>query len=208
MILEGLLTIQTEDDGVHTAAMGPEISDSRSINQLILKPFQSSRTSDLLSALPEGVFHLTDNVLLFAQAVTGTLSHDLRIRPADTVRGWILEDVCEAFEFRIEKSDTSHDRSKLYATIQKAHSVRPFRGFNRASHAVIEAAILFSRIQFLGGDQGRHPVGGRPHVWAVARAAVGQPLRQHVGLYLGVLRRRAVCMQTAWEHSIQRDSLC
>ena len=152
MILEGLLTIQTEDDGVHTAAMGPEVSDTRSINQLILKPFQSSRTSDLLSALPEGVFHLTDNVLLFAQAVTGTLSHDLRIRPADTVRGWILEDVCEAFEFRIEKSDTSHDRSKLYATIQKAHSVRPFRGFNRASHAVIEAAILFSRIQFLGGE--------------------------------------------------------
>ena len=149
MILEGLLTIQTEDDGVHTAAMGPEISDSRSINQLILKPFQSSRTSDLLS---EGVFHLTDNVLLFAQAVTGTLSHDLRIRPADTVSGWILEDTCEAFEFRIKKSDRSHDRSKLYATIQKTHFIRPFRGFNRASHAVIEAAILFSRIQFLGGE--------------------------------------------------------
>ena len=110
MILEGILSIQTEDGGVHTAAMGPEVSDTRLMNQLILKPFQSSRTSDLLSALPEGVFHLTDNVLLFAQAVTGTLSQDLRIRSADTVRGWILEDACEAFEFRIEKSDTSHDR--------------------------------------------------------------------------------------------------
>ena len=152
MILEGLLSIQTEDGGVHTAAMGPEVSDTRAMNQLILKPFQGSRTSDLLSALPEGVFHLTDNVLLFAQAVTGTLGQDLRIRSADTVRGWILEDACEAFEFRIEKSDTSHDRSKLYATIQKTHSVRPFRGFNRASHAVIEAAILFSRIQFLGAN--------------------------------------------------------
>ena len=106
MILEGLLSIQTEDGGVHTAAMGPEVSDTRLMNQLILKPFQSSRTSDLLSALPEGVFHLTDNVLLFAQAVTGTLNQDLRIRSADTVRGWILEDACEAFEFRIEIEET------------------------------------------------------------------------------------------------------
>ena len=152
MILEGLLSVQTADGGVHIAAMGPEVSDARSVNQLILKPFQSSRTSDLLSALPEGVFHLTDNVLLFAQAVTGTLGQDLRIRPADTVRGWILEDACEAFEFRIEKSDTSHDRSKLYATIQKAHFARPFRGFSRASHAVIEAAILLSRIHLLRVD--------------------------------------------------------
>ena len=152
MIHEGLISIQTEDGGVHTAAMGPEVSDTRAMNQLILKSFQGSRTSDLLSALPEGVFHLTDNVLLFAQAVTGTLGQDLRIRPADTVRGWILEDACEAFEFRVEKSDTSYDRSKLYATIQKTHFVRPFRGFNRASHAVIEAAILFSRIQFLGAN--------------------------------------------------------
>ena len=152
MILEGLLSIRTEDGSVHTAAMGPEVPDSRSINQLILKPFQSSRTSDILSALPEGVFHLTDNVLLFAQAVTGTLSQDLRIRPAATVSGWILEDTCEAFEFRIKKSDRSHDSSKLYATIQKTHFIRPFRGFNRASHAVIEAAILFSRIQLLGGE--------------------------------------------------------
>jgi len=41
------------------------------MTHLILKPFQGSKTGSLLVSQPEGVFHLTDNVLLFAQAVTG-----------------------------------------------------------------------------------------------------------------------------------------
>ena len=71
MILEGLLTTRTEDGDVHIAAMGPEVVDSRSLTHLTLKPFQGSRTGRLLMSQPEGVFHLTDNVLLFAQADTG-----------------------------------------------------------------------------------------------------------------------------------------
>ena len=48
MILEGLLTMSTAED-VHIAAMGPEVADFRSMTQLILKPFQGSRTNDLLT---------------------------------------------------------------------------------------------------------------------------------------------------------------
>ncbi len=153
MILEGLLTTRTADGDVHIAAMGPEVMDSRSMTHLILKPFQGSRTSSLLISQPEGVFHLTDNVLLFAQAVTGVPYNRPQTRPADSVNGWILEDACEAFEFRIEQADTTGERCRLHARIQKSHLIRPFRGFNRAAHAVIEAAILFSRLHLLDAEE-------------------------------------------------------
>lgn len=152
MILEGLLTMSAAED-VHIAAMGPEVADVRSMTQLILKPFQGSRTNNLLTAHPDGVFHLTDNVLLFALAVTGVSHERPQMHPADTVKGWILEDACEAFEFRIENADTSGERCRLLAKIQKSHFVRPFRGFNRAAHAVIEAAILFSRLHLLDAEE-------------------------------------------------------
>ena len=153
MILEGLLTTRTADGDVHIAAMGPEVMNSRSMTHLILKPFQGSSTSSLLVSQPEGVFHLTDNVLLFAQAVTGVPYNRPQTRPADSVNGWILEDACEAFEFRIEQADTTGERCRLHAHIQKSHLIRPFRGFNRAAHAVIEAAILFSRLHLLDAEE-------------------------------------------------------
>ena len=156
MILEGLLTTRTEDGDVHIAAMGPEVVDSRSMTHLILKPFQGSRTGRLLVSQSEGVFHLTDNVLLFAQAVTGVPHNQPQIRSAETVNGWILEDACEAFEFRIEQADTTGERCRLHAHIQKSHYIRPFRGFNRAAHAVIEAAILFSRLHLLDPEEVQH----------------------------------------------------
>ena len=153
MILEGILTTSTATGDVHIAAMGPEVADPRFLTHLTLKPFKESRTGSLLVSQPEGVFHLTDNVLLFAQTVTGATSTRPQMRPADTVSGWILEDACEAFEFRIENADTTGERCRLHARIQKSHLIRPFRGFNRAAHAVIEAAILFSRLHLLKAEE-------------------------------------------------------
>lgn len=153
MILEGILTTSTAAGDVHIAAMGPEVADPRFMSHLTLKPFKESRTGCLLVSQPEGVFHLTDNVLLFAQAVTGATCIRPHMRPADTVSGWILEDACEAFEFRIENADTTGERCRLQARIQKSHLIRPFRGFNRAAHAVIEAAILFSRLHLLEAEE-------------------------------------------------------
>ena len=153
MILEGILTTSTAAGDVHIAAMGPEVANPRFMTHLTLKPFKESRTGSLLASQPEGVFHLTDNVLLFAQAVTGVTHKRPQMRPADTVSGFILEDACEAFEFRIENADTTGERCRLHARIQKSHLIRPFRGFNRAAHAVIEAAILFSRFHLLGAEE-------------------------------------------------------
>ncbi|NDH93883.1 MAG: DUF447 family protein [Planctomycetia bacterium] len=49
--------------------------------------------------------------------------------------------------------DTSSQRARLSAEVVASHSHRPFRGFNRAAHAVVEAAILFSRLHLLGAAE-------------------------------------------------------
>ncbi len=153
MILEGLITSCHADGSLHLAAMGPEVAEASRLDRLVLKPFAGSRTAELLAATPEGVFHLTDDVLLLARVVSGSLTEPPATRPAEKVRGWLLKDACEAFEFRIVEADTSSQRARLSAEVVASHSHRPFRGFNRAAHAVVEAAILFSRLHLLGAAE-------------------------------------------------------
>jgi len=150
VILEGLITSCHADGSLHLAAMGPEVAAARRLDRLVLKPFAGSRTAELLAATPEGVFHLTDDVLLLARVVTGSLTEPPAARPAEQISGWVLEDACEAFEFRIVEADTSGQRARLTAEVVASHFHRPFRGFNRAAHAVVEAAILSSRLHLLG----------------------------------------------------------
>ena len=162
MILEGLLTTTDPAGAMHLAAMGPQIDDSQveaaaagRIERLLLKPFASSQTGGNLLRLPEGVFHVTDDSLLLARVVTGTLATPLASRPATAVRGWVLDDACRAYEFKVVEADTSQERLRLETRVVAVHEGRPFLGFNRARHAVVEGAILVTRLHLLGADEVR-----------------------------------------------------
>ena len=162
MILEGLLTTTDPAGAMHLAAMGPQIDDSQveaaaagRIERLLLKPFASSQTGGNLLRLPEGVFHVTDDSLLLARVVTGTLAATLASRPATAVRGWVLDDACRAYEFKVVEADTSQERLRLEARVVAVHEGRPFLGFNRARHAVVEGSILVTRLHLLGADEVR-----------------------------------------------------
>jgi len=156
MILEGLVTSCVEGGGMHLAAMGPEVAEEEvaggRIQRLVLRPFGTSQTAANLARAAQGVFHLSDDVLLLAGVVTGTASPP-PARPATAVRGWVLEDACRAFEFRVESADVSQERVRLEARVVHVHEGRPFVGFNRARHAVVEAAILVTRLHLLGADE-------------------------------------------------------
>jgi hypothetical protein len=119
----------------------------------VLKPFETSQTAGNLARLPEGVFHLTDDCLLLARIVTGTLEQPPACRPAEAVRGWVLAEMCRAYEFRVEAADTTAPRGRLVARVVKVHDGRPFVGFNRARHAVVEGAILVTRLHMLGAAE-------------------------------------------------------
>ena len=154
MILEGLVTTLDAAGGMHVAAMGPWVDDDQraagAIATLVLRPFGTSQTAANLARHPEGVFHLTDDALLLARVVAGRLDAPPRARAATRVRGHVLADACRAYEFRIEAADGSEERARLVARVVEEHDLRPFLGFNRAAHAVVEAAILVTRLHLTG----------------------------------------------------------
>jgi len=157
MILEGLVTTADPTGAMHLAAMGPQVDAAvaadAAIEHLLLRPFASSQTGGNLLRLPEGVFHVTDDALLLARVVTGTLPSPPSSRPATAVRGWVLDEACRAYEFKVIAADTSEERLRLEARVVAVHEGRPFLGFNRARHAVVEGAILVTRLHILDADE-------------------------------------------------------
>ncbi|MFM7411652.1 MAG: DUF447 domain-containing protein [Planctomycetota bacterium] len=154
MILEGLVTTITPDGRLHVAAMGPWIADDERatgrITRLVLRPFATSQTAEHFARTGCGVFHATDDALLVAQVVTGARAAPPPSRPATAVAGRVLDDACRAWEFAIDRADRSQERHELSARVVAEHAGRPFLGFNRAAHAVVEGAILATRVHLLG----------------------------------------------------------
>jgi hypothetical protein len=67
----------------------------------------------------------------------------------------VLEAACRGYEFRAEVVDPAAERLRLEARVVAEHVGRPFIGFNRAAHAVIEGAILVTRLHLIGADEVR-----------------------------------------------------
>src|SRR5262249_33995741 len=69
--------------------------------------------------------------------------------PATQVRGHILPSACRFYEFRVNHLDDSQDRTEIWGTVVASGRQRDFFGFNRGKHAVVEAAILATRLHIL-----------------------------------------------------------
>jgi hypothetical protein len=151
MILEGLVTTRDADGSPHLAPMGPAVEPS--MRSLVLRPFPTSHTCRNLLERPEGVFHVTDDVLLLARAALSAADPPPALRPAREVAGWVVADACRSYEFRVTAVDTSTERVRMECEVVRADRHRDFLGFNRARHAVLEAAILATRTDFLPLDE-------------------------------------------------------
>lgn len=153
-ILEGLVTTCDAEGRMHLAAMGPEADLAHgTIQRLVLKPFATSQTATNLARLGAGVFHAVDDALLIARVVTGAAGPPPAAHAASAVRGWVLADACGAFEFEITAADRTEERQRLEARVVATHEGRPFVGLNRATHAVVEGAILVTRVHLLGTEE-------------------------------------------------------
>jgi hypothetical protein len=147
VILEGLVTTLDADGSPHLAPMGPGMAgDFRSFE---LKPFPTSHTYTNLRRDRAGVLHVTDDALLLAHAAIGRVTTFPPAVPASAVRGVVLADCCRAFEFVVTAVDDSEQRVRLSCEVRQVHERRPFWGWNRAKHAVLEAAILATRLHLL-----------------------------------------------------------
>jgi uncharacterized protein len=154
VILEGIVTTLNDDATLNIAPMGPRVDPDTNLARFELRPYRSSRTYHNLKARGEGVFHVTDDVMMLAQTAIGVDAlPSPATRPADVVAGRILLDACRYYEFRVTELDDREERTTIVAETAAQGKLRDFFGFNRARHAVLEAAILATRIEFLPLDE-------------------------------------------------------
>jgi hypothetical protein len=116
---------------------------------VLFRPYQDTRTFRNLVATRAAVVHLTDDALLLARAAV-----DLPVAPplvpAQRVRGFRLADAPAAYEVEVVEVDASTERASVRGRVVAAARGRPWQGLNRARHAVLEAAILATRVRFTG----------------------------------------------------------
>ena len=150
-ILEGLVTTLNEDRSVNISPMGPIVDPL--LRTLVLRPFRTSTTYDNLKRTGQGVFHITDDVKLIAQAAVGTPDPLPRLASAEKVAGMVLADACRWHEFTVESCNDDVERTLIVAQTVAQQQYREFFGFNRAKHAVLEAAILATRVALLPAEE-------------------------------------------------------
>jgi hypothetical protein len=151
MILEGIVTTIGPTGALNVAPMGPRFDAS--MQHFLLRPYRTATTYRNLKEHGEGVLHVTDDVLLLARAALGPIEPPPAVFAAAHVRGFVLRDACRYHEFRVVALDESEERVRIEAEVVHTGRLRDFFGFNRAKHAVVEAAILATRTDFLPPDE-------------------------------------------------------
>ena len=149
MILEAIVTTRHEDGSPNVSPMGPEVNDRDDWNEFVLKPYTSSRTYRNLKRDGKGVLNITDDVMLLACSAINLWSHQPSFMEIPEVNGYVLENACRWFEFEVTSLDDTEERTRIECRVTQEGKIREFFGFNRAKHAVLEAAILATRTKFI-----------------------------------------------------------
>ena len=143
MIRETIVTTVNARGEPHLAPLGL-IAEG---DQWILAPFHPSTTLDNLRLSPFAVANLTDDVRVFAGCLTGR--RDWPLAPAAVVAAPRLKETLAHFELVVVEVREDELRPRFVCRVVHQASHAPFKGFNRAQGAVIEAAVLISRLHLL-----------------------------------------------------------
>jgi uncharacterized protein len=147
VIIETIVTTMDSHGAINFAPMGVEWGDET----IVLKPFLETTTFRNLSATGAAVINLTDDVMLFAQGAIS--SPQFPSLPASVIHGAVLEAACSWRELEVLHIDATPPRSRIETRVVHRGVRREFIGFNRARHAVLEAAILATRTHLLPAEQ-------------------------------------------------------
>ena len=147
MIYESIV-ISTDASGQpHIAPFGVRERDGL----ILIAPFRPSNSLENLIGQQVATLNLTDDVRVFAGALTGR--RDWSLRKADTIDGFVLETALAHRELQLVKITEHATRPELYFKTVHESSHAPFRGFNRAQAAVVELAVLVSRLHMLPAEK-------------------------------------------------------
>jgi uncharacterized protein len=143
MIMETIITSRAADGTTHIAPMG--VRNRQGL--ILLSPFKPSRSLDNMCREGSAIINYTDDVRVFAGCLTG--HRDWPLYPAVKVCGKRLENCLSHVELQLEHIRDDEQRPELLFRPIYEETHAPFRGFNRAQSAVIEAAVLVSRLHML-----------------------------------------------------------
>ncbi len=161
MIVETVVTTVSPTGEVHVAPMGVREADGL----LLLAPFRPSRTLDNLLATHSAVVNLVDDVRVFAGCVTGRREWpvvpvgDDHVGGAEgdgaTRRSNARRLACALVHRRVAVARVEEDpqRPRLWCREVGRGVHAPFAGFNRAQGAVVEGAVLVSRLHMLAAEK-------------------------------------------------------
>ncbi|HVY56252.1 MAG TPA: DUF447 domain-containing protein [Xanthobacteraceae bacterium] len=147
MIRETIVTTIDRDGRVHIAPIGI-IAEGE---DWVIAPFRPSTTLDNLQAVPFAVANYTDDVRVFAGCLTGR--HDWPTTPCEGVPVPRLANALAHAELGVAGVTEDPQRPRFRCRVLRRVSHAPFEGLNRAKAAVLEAAILVSRLDMLPHEQ-------------------------------------------------------
>lgn len=142
-IVETIVTTMGAMGEVHVAPLGL-IEDGEG---WIIAPFKPSRTLDNLTANPHAVASHTDDVRVFAGCLTGR--RDWPVKPAAKVKGVYLASALSHWELSVDRITEDEQRPRFHCRVVHTASHAPWPGFNRAQVAVLELAVLITRLHML-----------------------------------------------------------
>jgi hypothetical protein len=147
MIRETIVTTISEAGAVHITPFGI-IADGE---EWIIAPFHPSVTIDNLRAVPFAVASYTDDVRIFAGCLTGRRDWPT-VRSHEVPVPRLAAALAHA-ELAVTRVTEDPRRPRFHCRVVHRAQHAPFEGLNRAKAAVVEAAILVSRLDLLPRDR-------------------------------------------------------
>jgi len=143
VIFENVISTVAADGTPHLAPMGVRYRDGG----VILMPFKPSSTLANISASGHAVLNVVTDTRVFAGSVTGRRSWP--VLPAERIPGVRLACALNHVELALAELQDDPQRPVLRMDRVFEASHAPYIGFNRAQAAVIEGAVLVSRLHML-----------------------------------------------------------
>ena len=140
MIHECVVTTLIQNSKPHIAPLGL-IEDGEN---WIIAPFRPSTTLTNLYSCNKVTASFTDNPLIFAKLVTGHC--DIPLLPLSSWPAPRLADALAHAELEVIDIEEDELRPRFMCKVRRIETHQPFLGMNRARAAVLEAAILSTRL--------------------------------------------------------------
>jgi len=140
-INEIILVTENADGSPHIAPFGMRERDGL----ILIAPFRPSSSLDNLLSGRSATINITDDVRVFAGALTGR-----RLWPTTKLgNGWLLDAALSYQALKLVKLEDDAQRPHLYFEVTREENLKSFKGYNRAQAAVLELCVLVSRLSML-----------------------------------------------------------